>query len=613
VETRGAGLDWRQRATRLDIPAQPSAVLDCPKGVPTPPSLDTPVAALEAYYRRCLAADAPLRARLAVLGLAQPDGTCPADLGLSTRRVSEVVGALRPEARRAVRAAWAAAGLLRPDGRESFAGCVMLPLPAWDGSRTCYAGIPSAALGAPGAGPQRRAGVIAAVYRWRTSDDAPTTILCGDPFDALCCRVAGAQDVLLVERRPDEWPDALASDLAHHRTRRLRLLLPGTHAGVALALAVQRLAADRAVPCDVTSLPPGCHIRDLRRLHGAAAIEEVLLRGTLHLPLRVATSTPRGPAPIAVPWAAARGTLADALSDYLRGLQGLGRATTDVRQRARRLDIVRRTLLALGIHETRELSAPLLCELQRLLVVGGGPDTAPRSRDAALRVLEALRLFLRWAVPRGLVPLGVESGLETLRRHAVPLPLVLSASEVGRVLSTVPVHRPGGLRDRAMLELFYATGIRRVELVGLDVADVDAGRGLVRVRRGKGGTTRLVPLGSRAGPWVARYVDTVRLAHVRRADEPALFVSARGRRIGPKAVTARMHACLRAAGIAKPGSCHVLRHTVATLMHEAGADIRDLQALLGHALLTSTQLYTRVSMRRLQEVHAATHPGERGD
>lgn len=582
--------------------------------MPRPSPLNDPVAALEAHYRRCLAADEPLRARLAALGLAHPDGTCDADLGVSTRRVADVVVTLHPSTRRTAREAWTAAGLLGPDGRERFAGCVTLPLTACDGSIAGYAGMPRVALGVPGAGPQRRAGGMSYVYRWRTSDDAPTTVLCGDAFDALCCRVAGVLDVLLVEGLPEEtWRDALAAALTCHRPRRLRLLLPGTHAGVGLALAVQRLAADCAVHCDATPLPPGCHLRDLRRLHGAAALEALLHRGTLHLPLLAPTPELRVPAPLEVPWSTACGSIADALTAYVRGLQGLGRAVSDVRQRARRLDIARLTLLALGIRETRQLCARVLSELQRLLVMGGGPHAAPRSRDAALRVLEALRFFLRWAVPRGLVPPGAEAGLDTLRRHAVPLPLVLSASEVGRVLGTVPVHRPGGLRDRAMLELFYATGIRRVELVGLDVADVDSGRGLVRIRCGKGGTTRLVPLGSHAGPWIARYVDTVRVAHVRRADEPALFVSARGRRIGPKAVTARMHACLRAAGIDKPGSCHVLRHTVATLMHEGGADIRDLQALLGHALLTSTQLYTRVSMRRLQEVHAATHPGERGD
>ncbi|MBK7907330.1 MAG: tyrosine-type recombinase/integrase [Gemmatimonadetes bacterium] len=172
-----------------------------------------------------------------------------------------------------------------------------------------------------------------------------------------------------------------------------------------------------------------------------------------------------------------------------------------------------------------------------------------------------------------------------------------------------------GLRDRAMLEVLYSTGIRRVELVGLDLHDLDESRGVLRVRRvrrGKGGTKRLVPLGRRAQYWVARYVETVRIRHAESAHEPALFLTGRGRRITPKMVTGRMRQCLRTAGIGKAGSCHIFRHSMATLMHDAGADIRDLQALLGHALLTSTQLYTRVSMQRLMEVHARTHPAECG-
>ena len=204
------------------------------------------------------------------------------------------------------------------------------------------------------------------------------------------------------------------------------------------------------------------------------------------------------------------------------------------------------------------------------------------------------------------------AGLARMRRPMTVPPVVLTAAEVEQVLHAIRVRRSGGLRDRAMLEVLYSTGIRRVELVGLDVGDLDDARGVLLVRRGKGGRSRVVPIGARARSWVSRYVETDRVRRLRVATEPALFLSRRGERLRGKTVTARMHACLRSAGITKPGSCHILRHTVATLMHDRGADIRDLQALLGHALLTSTQLYTRVSMQRLQDVHARTHPGERG-
>ncbi|MBX3174978.1 MAG: tyrosine-type recombinase/integrase [Gemmatimonadaceae bacterium] len=189
--------------------------------------------------------------------------------------------------------------------------------------------------------------------------------------------------------------------------------------------------------------------------------------------------------------------------------------------------------------------------------------------------------------------------------------MVLTSSEVDRALNGIRTQTAIGVRDRAMLELLHATAMRRGELAGLDVGDVDLDRALVRIRRGKGGRSRIVPLGRRAAAWVRHYIDRARLIALKDVRQPALFLSRRGRRVGVKTVTARMHACLRRAGVAKGGSCHIIRHSVATLMHEAGADIRDLQALLGHSLLTSTQLYTRVSMQHLQAVHRRTHPSER--
>jgi integrase/recombinase XerD len=163
-----------------------------------------------------------------------------------------------------------------------------------------------------------------------------------------------------------------------------------------------------------------------------------------------------------------------------------------------------------------------------------------------------------------------------------------------------------------MAEVMYSTGLRRAELVGLDVEDIDHARRAVTVCRGKGRKTRVVPIGRRALEWLDRYVHTRRRTLLRNVWEPALFLSRSGSRMTVKTLTSRMRGHLTAAGVVKGGSCHVFRHSAATLMHDAGADIRDLQALLGHALLTSTQIYTRVSVARLLEVHSRTHPAERG-
>lgn len=147
-----------------------------------------------------------------------------------------------------------------------------------------------------------------------------------------------------------------------------------------------------------------------------------------------------------------------------------------------------------------------------------------------------------------------------------------------------------------------------MELVGLDLIDLDPERGVIFVREGKGKKDRLVPIGERAIRWTERYLDQVRHRLVHTRDHRALFVSARGTRIRPTRLTERLHRYLVHAGIEKPGSCHVWRHTAATLMHDGGADIRDVQEMLGHAQLSTTQIYTRVSIERLKAVHAKTHP-----
>jgi integrase/recombinase XerD len=193
---------------------------------------------------------------------------------------------------------------------------------------------------------------------------------------------------------------------------------------------------------------------------------------------------------------------------------------------------------------------------------------------------------------------------------------VLSVSEMERVLAQPALETALGLRDRAILEVLYSTGIRRMELIGLDGTDLDVERGTLFVREGKGKKDRVVPIGERAIRWTERYLDDVRphlieqsaRRSVRNRSTNALFLSAHGTKLKPGKLTDRLHEYLRKAGIEKPGSVHIFRHTMATLMHDAGADIRDLQEMLGHAQLSTTEIYTHVSIERLKAVHTRTHP-----
>ena len=161
---------------------------------------------------------------------------------------------------------------------------------------------------------------------------------------------------------------------------------------------------------------------------------------------------------------------------------------------------------------------------------------------------------------------------------------------------------PWGIRDRAMLEVLYSTGMRRAELAGLGVDDWDWARRAIAIRQGKGGRDRVVPIGDRAAVWLARYLDTVRSDLVREPDDGTLFLTDYGECFGKNRLGDLVRRYLDWAGITIPGSCHLLRHACATHMLENGADIRYIQALLGHADLRSTQIYTQVSIVRLKEV-----------
>ena len=236
------------------------------------------------------------------------------------------------------------------------------------------------------------------------------------------------------------------------------------------------------------------------------------------------------------------------------------------------------------------------------------PDGRPLTWATQANALTALRMFFAGAVRAKWLATNPAAGL-TLPRLPQRLPrAVLSVEETERVLAEPNLRSALGLRDRAILEVLYSTGIRRMELIGLDVADVDGTRGVVFIREGKGRKDRVVPIGERALRWVERYLERVRPKLIHTRDPGALFVSRRGTRLRPTRLTERLHRYLQAAGVTKPGSVHIFRHTMATLMHDAGADVRDLQAILGHADLATTAIYTRVSIERLKAVHAKTHP-----
>jgi RHS repeat-associated protein len=182
-----------------------------------------------------------------------------------------------------------------------------------------------------------------------------------------------------------------------------------------------------------------------------------------------------------------------------------------------------------------------------------------------------------------------------------------------RLLAMPNPADPFGLRDRTMLELFYATGIRRSEMSHLDHGDYEPATRTLVVRQGKGGKSRMLPVGERASAWMERYLSECRPLFDHLPNETALFLSGYGTRITPAYLGNWIKKLLKSCDIDKPGSCHLWRHTCATDMHRGGADIRYVQAMLGHERMETTQIYTHVHIEALREIHARCHPHGRLD
>jgi integrase/recombinase XerD len=260
-----------------------------------------------------------------------------------------------------------------------------------------------------------------------------------------------------------------------------------------------------------------------------------------------------------------------------------------------------------GIDEPKDVSHAQVEAFQRYLFVYRRKDDQPLAASGQVNILAAVGAFFSWLVKHRHLPSNPAADVE-LPRVPKGLRDPMSASEVEAVLALPDLGYAQGLRDRAMLELLYGTGIRRMELAALNIADIERERGTLHVRRGKGGKGRFVPIGERALAWVTKYESEARPLLQGDPHEPALFLNIDGKRLSMNALSWRVRQYLDRAGVAKAGACHLFRHTMATVMLDNGADVRHVQEMLGHADIGTTQHYTKVSIAKLQAVHAATHP-----
>lgn len=288
--------------------------------------------------------------------------------------------------------------------------------------------------------------------------------------------------------------------------------------------------------------------------------------------------------------------LTDQFINYLRLERGLADNTIQAYSR----DLIRLTQFL----EKSDLN-PLQISRDQISEYAGALRKSLSARSVA-RNISATKMFFRFLTSEGYIKENPARLLETPRLSR-RLPNVLSMAEVERLLAQPDPSTPMGKRDCAMLELLYATGLRVSELVGLKVLSINLEAGHVRTF-GKGSKERLVPIGGKAIQAVREYLSNGRFQILKGANLPYLFLNFRGRPLTRQGFWKIIKKYGREAGIQKEISPHSIRHSFASHLLEAGADLRSVQVMLGHEDISTTQIYTHVTRKRLKELHAKCHP-----
>lgn len=320
----------------------------------------------------------------------------------------------------------------------------------------------------------------------------------------------------------------------------------------------------------------------------------------------------RKPTPPATQPSPEPGTLSALVAEHLHWMAMMAYAASTIRNRRAYLKAFLAWCEEREIHKPEDLTRPVLEQYRHHLYHHRKSDGRPLSLQVQQYRLEGVKMFGKWLAKQHYlthnpaVELELPKMPQRLPRH------LLSRLDVEQIINRPDVHEPLGLRDRAILETLYSTGIRRMELARLRLHDVDLEQGIVLIREGKGRKDRYVPIGERALAWLDKYLTETRPAlAVAPHDEERVFLTVDGEPFSGNRLSELVGERIRQVVPHAEGACHLLRHAMATHMLEGGADIRYIQAMLGHSDLASTEIYTRVSIGTLKAVHAATHPAAR--
>jgi len=305
-------------------------------------------------------------------------------------------------------------------------------------------------------------------------------------------------------------------------------------------------------------------------------------------------------------------TLGDA---YLESSLACGHSVATVAYRRVYLRQLRAWLKIRGIEEVRTVTPTMLANYVKYLSTRQTTYLQRVARKLSARTVatevSVVRSFFAWVTACKVLQVNPAEELSA-GRGTPSLPRAVLTVAQAQALMSAPGHDGVGLRDRAILETLYSTGLRRAELCNLDCYDVDVVKGLVMVRQGKGRRDRIVPIGRRAIEAVRVYTKEIRTFLVRNRKEPALFLAiSTGCRLKLKTLNSVVGKHAERAGIAQHVMPITLRHTCATHLLQGGADVRDVQAILGHVCIETTQIYTRVTTEDLVAVHQRSHPRDR--
>ena len=304
------------------------------------------------------------------------------------------------------------------------------------------------------------------------------------------------------------------------------------------------------------------------------------------------------------------GTLARRADEYFESLAVQNHSPDGIETRQSRMDRFLQWTHERDLRRPEQITRSIIESFQRYLWRFRKADGTPLGTSTQQGYLYTLKAFFAWLTRQRFLEANPASELDPPKVE-IRLPIeALSGAEIEALFRVPDIGDPLGIRDRAMMEVFYSTGIRRAELAALRLQDLNREHRRLRIQ-GKGKKERVVPIGQRALAWTEKYLDEVRPLLVLDLSEKTLFLTGFGGGFNPDSLGRLITSYFQRAGIKRRASCHLLRHTCATHMLEGGADIRYIQQLLGHANLDTTAIYTQVGIHQLQAVHARCHPAER--